>query len=268
MWNIRMRASKTVRSQKPAPAGFKQGSEARSQKLETKEIHISGAEGIYEDSEISKIVKEYTERALNHPRGNSDKIVITIEEIKQKPKRVPLLPIITLKCDCPDEAKKIIFQTLSSIGISKKGINNSLKVLISPKTMRGAALILKESGMRIEPDKERGVRVSRLGIEKTAEKALVWKLLKMKVDTVTVKEALILASKVASHLDVVAEICISDDPDYTTGYIASRHSGYLRIPNIKRYGEPHGGRVFFLKEDANIEKIINYLEKTPTILTI
>ena len=49
-----------------------------------------------------------------------------------------------------------------------------------------------------------------------------------------VKEALMLASKAASWPDVIAEVCISDDPDYTTGYIASKELGYLRIPNIKR----------------------------------
>jgi len=96
---------------------------------------------------------------------------------------------------------------------------------------------------------------------------LTWNLSKMRVDTTTVKEALILASKVASHPDVTAEICISDDPDYTTGYIASKQLGYLRIPNIKRRGEKHGGRVFIVKESADIDRLTNYLEKTPVIVS-
>lgn len=242
-------------------------SKNRSQNFKTYEIHISGAEGIYEEAEILKIVKGYTKRALNHPRGKPDKIVITIEEIKQKPKKIQLLPVTTLRCKSPDEAKKIIFQTLSDIGVSKKGINNSFKVLNSQKTMRGAALILEESGIRMEPDRKRGVRVSRLGIEETAKKALAWKLSKMRINTTTVKEALILASKVTSHPDVTAEICISDDPDYTTGYIATKNLGYLRIPNIKKHGEKHGGRVFIIKEDANIDRLIHYLEKIPVIVS-
>ncbi len=252
-----MRASKTAKSQK---------SEVRSQKLEAREIHISGAEGIYEDPEILKIVKGYAERALNHPRGRPDSIVITVERIKQRPKKALLLPIATLKCDCQDKAKEIIFQTLTSIGISKKAITAAFKILTSSKTMRGASLITEKSSIGAEPDKKRGIRASRLGIEKSALKMLSLILSKMKINTTTVKEALVLASKVASHPDVMAEICISDDPDYTTGYIASKHFGYLRIPNIKKYGELYGGRVFFIKESANIEKIINYLEKTPVIL--
>lgn len=241
-------------------------SKNRSQKLKAYEMHISGAEGIYDDLEISRIVKEYAERALSHPRGKPDKVVITIEEIKQKPKRVPILSVTEMKCNSPDAAKVIATQTLANIGISKKAINSAFRILTAPKTMRGAALILKESGIRMEPDRERGVRVSRLGIEKTTEKNLSKRLSKMKINVVAVKEALMLASKVASCPDVIAEICISDDPDYTTGYIASKEFGYLRMPNIKNQGGMHGGRVFFVKENANIESVIDYLEKIPAIL--
>ncbi len=231
------------------------------------EMHISGAEGIYEDSEISKVVKEYIKRALSHSRGKPGKIVLTIEEIKQMPKKISILPVTTLQCDYPDEAREIIYQKLLNIGISKKALDNAFRVLSSAKTMRGASLMDIKSGKRTEPDRERGIRVSRLGIEKSADKKLSLILSKSKINITTVKEALILASKATSCPDIVAEVCISDDPDYTTGYIASKKFGYLRIPNIKKQGEMHGGRVFFIKEDANIEKIINYLEKTPALVS-
>lgn len=252
-----MRASKTVNSQQSTVSS-------------QKEIHISGAEGLYEDSEIQKAVKDYTQRALTHSRGKPDKIVITVEEIKQKPKQIQALPVTTLKCDSPDEARKIIYQKLLNIGISKKALDNALKILTSKKTMRGTALILMKSGIRVEPDRERGIRVSRLGIEKSADKKLSDMLSKQYINTIRlrrVKEALILASKATSCPGIVAEVCISDDPDYTTGYIASKKFGYLRIHSIKKQGEMHGGRVFFIKEDANIEKIINYLEKTPALVS-
>ena len=228
--------------------------------------HISGAEGIFEGSEISKISNSYIKRALNHSRGMPDKIVITIEKIKQKPEKISLLPVTTLKCSSPDEAKKITIRTLSGLGISKSVINNGLEILKSKKTMRGASLMLIESGRRAEPDTERGVRVSRLGIEKSAEKRLAQRLSRIGINTATVKEALILASKVASCPYVIAEVCISDDPDYTTGYIASKESGYLRIPNIKNYGEINGGRVFFIKEGADMSSLVDYLERKPVIL--
>lgn len=248
-----MRASKTVRSQE-------------SRVMSQKEIHISGAEGIYENAETAKTVKEYVERALTHPRGKPDRITLSLEEIKQEIKRAPLLPVTTLSCDSPEQAETIITQTLSNIGISKKAIRQALKIIRSQNIMRGASLILKESGSRMEPDKSRGVRVSRLGIEKTSHKKLAQNLSRLHINTTTVKEALILASKVASCPDVIAEVCISDDPDYTTGYIASKELGYLRIPGIKNQGEMHGGRVFFLHENTDIDRLIDYLEKKPVLV--
>ena len=46
------------------------------------DFHISGAEGIYSGDEIYKICSAYVARALEHPRGRTDAIVITLESIK------------------------------------------------------------------------------------------------------------------------------------------------------------------------------------------
>ena len=256
-----MQASRKVKSQKS-----KIKKTLNSQLSTLNSEHISGAEGIYEKSEIQKICEKYIKRALTHSRGKPDEIIITIEKIRQKPKTISLLPVATLKCNSPEKARKIITQKLESLGISKKAIDNGFAVLNSKKTMRGASLILLKSGARVEPDKERGVRVSRMGIEKSTEKNLSEKLSRAKINTTTVKEALVLASKAASWPDVIAEACISDDPDYTTGYIASKEFGYLRIPNIKRGKEMHGGRVFFIRETADIAGLISYLERKPVII--
>jgi 6-carboxyhexanoate--CoA ligase len=132
--------------------------------------------------------------------------------------------------------------------------------------MHGAALVLSESAVRVEPDRQRGVRVSRLGILREAERRLSRRLARKGINTITVKEALVLASKVASCGDVLAELCVSDDPDYTTGYVASRGFGYVRIPNIKHKGSSSGGRVFFTKEGADVTRIVEYLERTPMIV--
>lgn len=263
MWGIRMRASKISSKFKVKSAKLKhKNPELRTPNSE----HISGAEGIYDESEIPKACESYIKRALTHSRGKPDEIVITIEKIRQKPKKIPLLPVATLKCNSPEKAREIITQKLKSLGISKKAIDNGFVVLNAKKTMRGASLILLKSGVRVEPDKERGIRVSRMGIEKSTEKNLSEKLSKAKINTTTVKEALVLASKAASWPDVIAEVCISDDPDYTTGYIAAKEFGYLRIPNIKRGKETHGGRVFFIRETADIASLISYLERKSAII--
>ncbi|MFZ3121945.1 MAG: 6-carboxyhexanoate--CoA ligase [Thermodesulfovibrionales bacterium] len=271
MWSIRMRASRAIGHQLSV-VGIKKlkiRKTLNSQLSTLNSEHISGAEGIYEKSEIQKVCKKYIKRALTHPRGEPDEIAITIEKIRQKPKTILLLPVITLDCNSPEKARKIITQKLESLGISKKAIDNGFVVLNSKKTMRGASLILLKSGARVEPDKERGVRVSRMGIEKSTEKNLSEKLSRAKINTTRlrrVKEALVLASKAASWPDVIAEVCISDDPDYTTGYIASKEFGYLRIPNIKREKKMHGGRVFFIRETADIAGLISYLERKPAII--
>jgi 6-carboxyhexanoate--CoA ligase len=252
MWSIRMRASKAATNRRSAA-----GSQRK--------IHISGAEGLYEISDIQGIVKKYIDRALKHPKGKADKIIITIDSIKQKPKSISTLPITTVNCCTPAEGKNIMINLLRSLGISKKAIDIAFELIRTGK-MRGAAIITTEKGKRLEPDKERGVRASRLGISKSALKVLSLKLSKHGMNTDSVKEALILASKVAANRQVLAELCVSDDPYYTTGYVASKRLGYLRIPNIKHKGSKSGGRAFFVREGINVEGIIGYLEKMPVII--
>ena len=230
-----------------------------------KEIHISGAEGLYRKSEIPEIIEQYIERALTHPRGKADKIIITIEDIKQEPKTLSALPVATIKNTRPVEGKKLVRQLLQSSGISKIAIDMAFE-LIKKGGMRGATIITAEKGKHLEPDRGRGIRVSRLGITKTVFKELSSKLSKYGINTDTVQEALILASKVSSCKHVVAELCVSDDPNYTTGYVASKSFGYVRIPHIKNKGSKNGGRAFFVKEGINVRDIIEYLERRPVII--
>lgn len=257
LWSVRMRASKTVK---------REALSAKSKKAKPNEIHISGAEGLYKFKEISKVTKGYFLRAMNHSKGVPDRVVITIEKMKQKPIIIPLLPVSSVHCNTPVEAQRVINKLLHDAGISGKAINTAMRVLTGRTVMHGASLILNESAIRVEPNRKRGVRVSRLGIQRDRGRRLSRRLAKKGINTTTVKEAIILASKVASCKDVIAELCISDDPDYTTGYIATKESGYVRIPNIKHWGSESGGRVFFIKENSDLKRIIEYLEKRPVIV--
>jgi len=89
---------------------------------------------------------------------------------------------------------------------------------------------------------------------------------KYRINTETVKEAIILSSKLISCKQVIAELCVSDDPDYTTGYVASKKYGYVRIPHIKPKGIRRGGRAFFVHEVIKTEDMIEYLERMPVII--
>ena len=252
-----MRASR--KSKRPIP-------ETSAKDSRLLEIHVSGAEGIYEEKEIAKIIREYTLRALGHQKGKPDSIVISLEEIKQSPQSIQSLPVRTLACRSPLQARGLVRKLLNSCGISNCAIKTSFEVIDSSKTMRGAALVLSQSGSRKEQDKERGIRASRLGLSRHADKILSRNLQEHGIDNATVKEAIILASKIAACREVTAEFCISDDPGYTTGYIASKKYGYVRIPNIKKKGKKTGGRVFFIEEDADIASVAEFLEKTPVII--
>jgi 6-carboxyhexanoate--CoA ligase len=266
MWNIRMRASRQkgkrrrAKSRERRAESYVQGTSA------VPDVHISGAEGICSKDEIQKIVQKYVDRAIAHPRGRPDSIVITIEKLNKPLRSITALPVMTVKCRSSASAQPIIHKLLNESGVSMKAISSALLILQNRETMRGASLVLASSGRRVEPDMQRGVRASRFGIAGPAEKALSAQLKTLGINTQTVREALVLASKVASCRDVVAELCISDNPDYTTGYVASEYLGYLRIPHIKKKRDRRGGRIFFLKEDADIRNVIQYLGKTPAII--
>ena len=226
--------------------------------------HISGAEGIYDKDEISNLVKEYTQRALVHDKGRADEIRLTLEELKRAPKKISSLPLCTINTRNADAAKRAALKVLSSVGITERAIEEAYKSLNLGLTMRGAMLMDIE-GVRLEPDLLRGVRVSRMGMTKKASSDLSRKLGRLGLNNDTVKEAIVLASKVHQYRMVIGELCISDDPNYTTGYIATRSHGYIRLPHIKKRGVPYGGRAFFIT-GGEVKDLIKYLQITPVLI--
>lgn len=229
-------------------------------------VHISGAETICSKNQLSSMAQQYIKRALTHSRGMPDEITVTVERIPDKPLKACLLKTTTIKCKSPSEARLIITEHLLKLGISRMAAARGFKVLDSKKRMRGASLVLCSSGRRVEPDCSRGVRVTKFGLSKKAFNEIL-KISRIKKSHITtVAEAISLASKTANHPDIIAEVCISDDPDYTTGYIASSILGYLRIPNIKSTGDMRGGRVIYLRQYAKPEAVIKYLENRAVII--
>jgi 6-carboxyhexanoate--CoA ligase len=147
------------------------------------------------------------------------------------------------------------------------GIKTYERLLSGPapdgKTMRGAMVVEVPSGKRLEPDKYRGVRASYLDMDRETGE-----LLKKSVRegyTENFKEALVLSTKILSFEGVLGELCVSDDPDYTTGYLSLKGKGYFRIKNIKPQGLSTGGRAIFIKPEVKISELIYYLEKVPFI---
>jgi 6-carboxyhexanoate--CoA ligase len=242
MWSVRMRASRG-------------------------EEHISGAEGLFTDSEVERAVRDYLKRADTHPRGRADGIHLSIEKLRARPREIAGLSVSTVKCDSTRRAHTIASTLLGEAGVSDVAVRAAFKVVNAAKTMRGAAVISATRGRRLEPDPKRGVRTSRIGVERRTRAVLARGLARQRINNLTVKEALALASKALALKTVVAELCVSDDPDYTTGYVATRQYGYVRIPNIKKKGSPRGGRVYFLKDGASLAGAVTYLESKPALVS-
>ncbi|UCD36353.1 MAG: 6-carboxyhexanoate--CoA ligase [Nitrospiraceae bacterium] len=227
-------------------------------------VHLSGAEGIYDPDVIGTIVKNYTGRALLHDRGGADEIHLAVEELTETPRKIPSLPLCTVNTRNPESAKKAAMKILTSVGITERAVEEALNALDVGISMRGAMLMDIE-GVRLEPDLLRGVRVTRMGTSEKAAQQLSAKLGRLGLNNDTVKEALVLASKVHRYRMVLGELCISDDPSYTTGYVATRAHGYVRLPRIKKKGVPCGGRAFFIT-GGEVKELIKYLQRTPVLI--
>ena len=221
--------------------------------------HISGAETIVmEKKYIEEVATNYIRRALEHELGAPDFINIKIDKINKKDIiYIESLPIKTINCKNKEDAREVAKNILKNEGIGEKLIEKSFKI-IDKGGMRGAP-ILNLQGERLEPNKERGVRVKNI----STTKELKEKILKNNIGTDRTVDAIAIASKVI-NLGVIAELCTSDNKSYTTGYIATK-DGYFRITNLKNENEK-GGRVFFVKNNINIEDLIYKLENKPYII--
>ena len=231
-------------------------------------LHISGAERIVPEEQLEEVILSLFRRARNHSKGRPDFISLKLEELKEEPVYLRALPVYEVKGGAPTETLLEKLFSLSEVPVSL-GLRFYRRLLegISPSggVMRGAAIVEVPSGRRLEPDRERGVRVSYIDITEGAAEEL--RRLAGGKYTENLKEALTLSTKVLHHPDVLSELCISDDPDYTTGYISVKGLGYFRLFNIKPAGLPLGGRVFFVREGVDVENLISYLESKPVIVS-
>ena len=124
--------------------------------------------------------------------------------------------------------------------------------------MRGAMLLHVDTLQRLEPDPHRGIRATYMDAAQDGETG---------PEKNHFREALVLATKVANQNNILGELCISDDPDYVTGYFASKELGYVRITKLKEPGDPNGGRIFLFRgsrEEA--EACIRYLEREKVLV--
>ncbi|RMG71643.1 MAG: hypothetical protein D6710_05785, partial [Nitrospirae bacterium] len=227
---------------------------------------ISGAEGIYRKEELTRVLPEYINRALTHERGRPDRVFLTVEPVKDEPLYISSLPVYTASIDDHKGAWLFIHRLLTEAGISEESFAEAKGLVLSGLPLRGAAVYSLKTARRVDPNRERGIRARLLGITDEAKEVLERILSEKGLNIRVVSEAIVLASKVLNAPEVVAELCVSDNPSYTTGYVSLKGLGYVRVPFIKREGEHAGGRVFFVREDADIDKLRDYLEEKPVVV--
>lgn len=218
--------------------------------------HISGAERIVKLEEVGTIAQSLADRALHHSKGTADFINITVDLIPpEKIRYIYCLKVEEHKTSSISESHQLATDLLQGPNISETAVLKAISLLKSlDKSMRGAMLVDAITGERLDTG-DRGVRVSHM--DSFDSHALG--------DNEHMREALVLASKVQSADGIVGELCWSDDPDYTVGYVAC-NGVYHRLPNMKEFGSDIGGRVFFVRSNIDSESVIEYLERTPVLV--
>lgn len=233
-----------------------------------KNRHISGAERITKRDSVCETVDKMIYRALNHDRGQADSINITIEALdKSDIDYISCLDVYNVNSLSVTDSYKNVLSLLEQMDIEKyKGIS-IIRMLKNISNMRGAVLLDVSTMERLEPDSERGIRATKFDWNENLKLELSQRLEAHNMDNDHVREALALASKVVYKKSILGELCISDDPDYTTGYVSLRGKGYFRIKNFKQRGCDNGGRIIlFDGRVGRAEEYIDFLQNTVTVI--
>jgi 6-carboxyhexanoate--CoA ligase len=198
-------------------------------------------------------------RALTHSKGDPDFINIKIEKVCEKDIQIlKALPVTRVDVDTWQQGLDKAFELIDKAAELKDFRKKLPELLRETFPMRGAMLYDIATGERLEPGHNRGVRATYMDALRSSD-----------VDSQKnhFNEAIVLATKVANAPGMVAELCISDDPEYVTGYVASKELGYVRIMKMKEMGDENGGRIFlFDSRKAKAEECIEYLQKKKVLV--
>lgn len=270
-YSLKMRASQDVEDETIGADGVRG----------THEQHISGAERIVSRDAVEYVCQAMVRRAMTHSKGDPDKINIKIEKVAEKDIQIlDALPVTRVDVDTWQEGldKAFEFVNQSVAQASRDNASSSAdaieafreklpELLRATYPMRGAMLYDIHTGNRLEPNLERGVRATYMDALQTNTVDDREPCGTASTNKNHFNEAIVLATKVANAPGMVAELCISDDPDYVTGYVASKELGYVRIMKLKEMGNPDGGRVFlFDSSKASAEECIDFLQKKKVLV--
>lgn len=253
-YSIRMRASRNIPGpdDKPVPE------------------HISGAERIIHKEEIDDVSMQLVRRARSHDKGVPDFINLKIQAVDEENiEYISSLPVFMVRAPDHSAAQEVCRALLLKAGISPQAIENACGFLENGdeqgKGLSGA-LVMDGAASTIENPDKKGVRATMMDYTAAAGGMIDRVLETHNLTGSRLKEALVLATKVAHAPYARAELCYSDNPDYHVGYLAIPGTGYFRIPHLKSPAA-RGGRVFFVHgENFSWDAYSRYLRSTPVLI--
>ena len=167
-------------------------------------MHVSGAERIIPQQDISPAISALAERALHHGLGRADFINIKMEEVlPTELEYLDALPVSTRPAPTIEGSFAIMRQILGELGLADKA-DELIDLFRHVHHMRGALLYDIATGQRLEPDQERGIRVTYMDAEGASSN---------NSNKDHFREAIVLATKVVNAPGIISELCMSDDPD-------------------------------------------------------
>jgi len=229
--------------------------------------HVSGAEDLVALDAAATAAARFVERAL--AAGPVEEVVVRVEMLTRVPVNLPLLPLFT--ADGPAAEVRATARVLLAAAGIDAGLAETVMAILSAgaagdgNNMRGAMLIDSASGLRLERDQRRGVRARHFALASELRATLPDELARAGYAHHRTLEGWLLATKMVATPGALAELCWSDEPTYTTGYVALAGMGYVRLPHLKAEGDPHGGRALFLAPGSDPALATAWLEDTPCL---
>lgn len=229
--------------------------------------HISGEERIVAEDGVEACLREMLERARTHQRGRADFMNLKLQLVYPAEALYhPMLDFSECEAHTVREGRETARRELLAAGVSERAAQAGIEAIAAlPDSMRGAMILDCESGERLDRLGCRGIRVSNMDV--ADPDAFRQALAARHLCGDHVREALVLASKVAGGEGVVAELCWSDDPQYVVGYVGSPRNGYRRIPVLKEKGCGIGGRVFYVRPGTDLDALREYYEEKLVFIT-
>lgn len=229
--------------------------------------HISGAERIVAEEEIADNLSSLLQRALTHTKGKADFIQMTVEAVEASQiARAPFLPIVSFPVESAAQGREKALYVLEQAGVQRQAARAGLRMLTEMReNMRGAMVLSAETGKRMDQAGQRGIRVTGMDVEDDA--GFTQWLQRQDACNLHLREAAVLAAKVAAAPGIVAELCWSDDPEYIAGYVAGKGM-YHRISHMKEYGSAQGGRAFFVQAGTDLAALRAYLEEQIVLVEV